>query len=94
MEAASTFTVADLEALPDTLDDTRYELIDGEFAVTHQPHTDGKLPAAPELAIEILSPGMPNEKRDRDLKPKLYAREDERIATRPPGLPWRAARSG
>ncbi len=30
---------------------------------------------APEIAIEILSPGSANERRDRDLKRKLYARE-------------------
>ena len=36
---------------------------------------DGKLYAAPELVVEILSPGSTNERRDRDLKPKLYARE-------------------
>jgi Uma2 family endonuclease len=126
------FTVSDVEALPDRLDDTRYELIDGELHVAHQPHwghqlvgtvlasallgwslesgrgmpntapglifspedgvapdvlwisherlaeglgDDGKLHAAPELVIEILSPGPANEKRDRDLKLKLYARE-------------------
>ncbi len=36
---------------------------------------DGKLYIAPEIAIEILSPGGANERRDRDLKRKLYARE-------------------
>jgi len=36
---------------------------------------DGKLYIAPEIAIEILSPGSANERRDRDLKRKLYARE-------------------
>jgi Uma2 family endonuclease len=36
---------------------------------------DGKLYAAPELAVEILSPGSTNERRDRELKLKLYARE-------------------
>lgn len=36
---------------------------------------DGKLYLAPELAIEILSPGSVGERRDRDLKRKLYARE-------------------
>ncbi len=126
------FTTADLEALPDPLDDTRYELIDGELSVAEQPHwehqfvgaalwaalqawsrqtrrgvaniapgvifspengvapdviwisrerrarglrPDGKLYAAPELAVEILSPGGTNERRDREVKLKLYARE-------------------
>ena len=35
---------------------------------------DGKLHAAPELAIEILSPGSANERRDRELKLKLHSR--------------------
>lgn len=132
MASTLRFTTDDLEALPDTLDDTRYELIDGELQVAHQPHwehqfvnltlgaalhewsrrtrlglanlapgvifspedgvapdliwisrerraqglrSDGKLYIAPEIAIEILSPGGTNERRDRELKRKLYARE-------------------
>jgi Uma2 family endonuclease len=131
MSAGVRFTTADLEALPDRLDDTRYELIDGELLVAKQPHwehqavsltlgaalrgwsrqtrlgraniapgvifspeddvapdvvwvsrerharalRDGKLYAAPELVVEVLSPGATNERRDRDLKLKLYARE-------------------
>ena len=35
---------------------------------------DGKLHAAPELIIEVLSPGARNEKRDRESKLKLYSR--------------------
>src|SRR5437867_2357057 len=35
---------------------------------------DGKLHAAPELIIEVLSPGATNEKRDREAKLKLYSR--------------------
>lgn len=35
---------------------------------------DGKLHHAPELVIEVLSPGLTNEKRDRDAKLKLYSR--------------------
>ena len=35
---------------------------------------DGKLHAAPDLAVEVLSPGTHNERRDRDAKLKLYAR--------------------
>src|SRR4051812_40243916 len=132
MSTTLRFTIDDLEALPDPLDDTRYELIDGELLVAHQPHWEhqfanlalgaalhiwstqtklgvanlapgvifspeddvapdliwigmerrarglqpnGKLYIAPEIAIEILSPGSANERRDRDLKRKLYARE-------------------
>lgn len=35
---------------------------------------DGKLHAAPELVIEVLSPGARNETRDREAKLKLYSR--------------------
>jgi Uma2 family endonuclease len=35
---------------------------------------DGKLHGAPELTVEILSPGSANERRDRELKLKLYSR--------------------
>jgi Uma2 family endonuclease len=33
----------------------------------------GHLTAAPELIVEVLSPGTDNERRDRDLKLKLYS---------------------
>jgi Uma2 family endonuclease len=36
--------------------------------------TDGKLHAAPELMVEVLSPGAANEQRDREAKLKLYSR--------------------
>lgn len=42
------------------------------LAASLQP--DGKLHDAPELAIEVLSPGGTNEKRDREIKLKLYSR--------------------
>ena len=35
--------------------------------------SDGKLHAAPELAIEVLSPGSENARRDREVKLKLYS---------------------
>ena len=35
---------------------------------------DGKFHDAPELMIEVLSPGFANEKRDREAKLKLYSR--------------------
>lgn len=35
---------------------------------------DGKLHAAPELVIEVLSPGVSNERRDREAKLTLYSR--------------------
>lgn len=34
---------------------------------------DGKLHAAPDLAVEVLSPGLKNERRDREAKLKLYS---------------------
>ena len=34
---------------------------------------DGKLHNAPELIVEVLSPGVANQKRDRDAKLKLYS---------------------
>ena len=37
---------------------------------------DGKLHAAPELVIEVLSPGSANAKRDRQLKLNLYSRRE------------------
>jgi Uma2 family endonuclease len=36
--------------------------------------SDGKLHSAPELAVEVLSPGSANERRDRETKLKLYSR--------------------
>jgi Uma2 family endonuclease len=36
---------------------------------------DGKLHAAPDLAVEILSPGRENEERDRQTKLTLYSRQ-------------------
>jgi Uma2 family endonuclease len=125
------FTTADLELLPDRLDDTRYEIIDGELYVAKQPswhHQEtcglvfahlnawsrqsdagrttvapgvlfaeddnvapdvvwvskerlpllldeaGHLRGAPDLVVEVISPGLANEKRDREAKFKLYSR--------------------
>jgi Uma2 family endonuclease len=124
------FTTADLERLPDRLDDTRYEIIDGELYVAKQPSWQhqqtcgrvfsrldawsletgageaclapgvlfgeddsvapdvawvskdrlqaliddaGHLRGAPDLVVEILSPGVANEERDREAKLKLYS---------------------
>jgi Uma2 family endonuclease len=35
---------------------------------------DGHLHAAPELVVEVLSPGVTNARRDREVKLKLYSR--------------------
>lgn len=37
---------------------------------------DGKLHSAPDLTIEVLSPGRKNELRDREAKLNLYSRRD------------------
>jgi Uma2 family endonuclease len=123
-------TVHDLDCLPDRLDDTRYELIDGVLHVASQPSLehqitchrfqmelglwsretgsgsvvpapgvifsptdavapdvvwisrerlplavgeDRKLHLAPDLMIEVLSPGSQNVKRDRELKLRMYS---------------------
>jgi len=39
---------------------------------------EGHLHAAPELVVEVLSPGAANERRDRELKLKLYSRRGVR----------------
>jgi Uma2 family endonuclease len=131
MVTTQRWTVADLEQLPEPLDDTRYEIIDGELYVSTQPdwrhqyvglrigavldawnaatnagiaitapgvilspqdavapdvvwvraerlamvlRDDGKLHAAPDLIVEILSPGRRNQQRDREKKRTLYAK--------------------
>ncbi|MBI3971477.1 MAG: Uma2 family endonuclease [Chloroflexi bacterium] len=131
MATSLRWTTADLEGFPDPLDDTRYEIIDGELYVSRQPDLghqhvciqvstalqswstvtgrgfayqapgvifaeddnvapdvvwisrerlrtalkeDGMLHEAPELIVEVLSPGAANETRDRDAKLKLYSR--------------------
>jgi Uma2 family endonuclease len=131
MSTTLRFTTADLERLPDRLDDTRYEIIDGELYVAKQPSwhhqqtcgrvfsrldawsaqsgagetslapgvlfaeddnvapdvawvgkdrlpalidAAGHLRGAPDLVVEVLSPGPANEERDREAKLKLYSR--------------------
>lgn len=133
--ALTRWTIDDVELLPEPWDDTRYEIIDGELYVSHQPHfyhqltdsrlvfelngwseqtrlgvavhapgvifavdeavapdvawvssqrlpsvlgSDGKLHAAPDLMVEILSPGHANEQRDREAKLGLYSRRGVR----------------
>lgn len=123
--------IRDLELMPQPLDDTRYELIDGELHVSTQPDwhhqetsteiafalrlwdrqwrygrvfgapgvilspedavapdlgwvsrervsrvvwDDGKLHDAPDLMVEVLSPGARNQQRDLELKLDLYSR--------------------
>ena len=39
-------------------------------------YADGKLHGAPELVVEVLSPGPANEHRDREVKLKLYSRRN------------------
>lgn len=131
MSIRERLTVADLAAIPQPVDDTRYELIDGELYVSTQPSwghqyttngfagelrswdrqvglgvtvpapgvlfaeddavapdvvwvrrdrlarilgADGKLHAAPDLIVEVLSPGRRNRERDLEIKLDLYSR--------------------
>ena len=39
-------------------------------------HPDGKLHAAPEIVVEVLSPGSENTRRDRKIKLELYSRRN------------------
>jgi Uma2 family endonuclease len=57
----------DEDVAPDVVWNSRTRL-----ALTLQ--ADGKLHTAPDLAVEVLSPGTANEQRDRALKLKLYSR--------------------
>jgi Uma2 family endonuclease len=57
----------DINVVPDVVWISR----EREKAVLHQ---DGKLHNSPELVIEVLSPGAENERRDREVKLKLYSR--------------------
>ena len=132
MATVPRFTSRDLELLPDPIDGTRYEIIDGELHVSKQPHSEhqdvcgnvyfvirswdpdkrvgrmlfapgvifsldndvapdliwisnaraidaydsaGHLRVAPELMVEVLSPGSTNEKRDQEFKLALYSRQ-------------------
>jgi Uma2 family endonuclease len=131
MPTTKHWTSKDLDALPHK-EGTRYEIIDGELYVSHQPSWHhqyacrrliavldhwslatglgepsgapgiifaedqdvapdvvwishgrlqgtldqaGHLTQAPELVIEVLSPGSTNIRRDRDLKLSLYSRQ-------------------
>ncbi|MCS6841543.1 MAG: Uma2 family endonuclease [Roseiflexus sp.] len=132
MTTITRWTIDIVETLPQ-LEGGRYESIDGELYVTHQPHVrhqitcgnmivalgsrslatgagrtiqapglifaddeavapdlvwigrarlsgvigdDGKLHAAPDLIVEIASPGKANEERDRDKNRALYDRRN------------------
>ncbi|HZQ98025.1 MAG TPA: Uma2 family endonuclease [Chloroflexota bacterium] len=131
MSVRERLTIADLAHIPDPVDDTRYELIDGELHVSTQPSwehqyttiqfggalrewdrraglgiilpapgvifaedeavapdlvwvrrerfahlvgDDHKLHAAPDLVVEVLSPGRRNRERDLEVKLDLYSR--------------------
>jgi Uma2 family endonuclease len=135
MAIAARWTTAELEGLPEPLDGTRYEIVDGELYVTTQPSwqhqvtcanivglfhawneqtragvvaiapgvvfspdnavapdlvwvsrerlplvlgEDRKLHDAPDLVVEVLSPGAINERRDRETKLTLYSRQGVR----------------
>jgi Uma2 family endonuclease len=65
--AAGLIFAEDDDVAPDVVWNSRERL-------TTTLQADGKLHTAPDLAIEVLSPGTTNEKRDRELKLKLYSR--------------------
>jgi Uma2 family endonuclease len=131
MQVRGRLTLSDIAHIPRPMDDTRYELIDGELYVSTQPdlghqftclrlgsrldrhdeltsagatyiapgvifsdedavapdvvwvsrdrlptlrHPDGKLHGAPDLMVEVLSPGRRNHERDREVKLGQYSR--------------------
>jgi Uma2 family endonuclease len=135
MATSFRLTIEDLERLPQPLDDTRYELIEGELYVSTQPSwqhqsvcgeaygefrdwivrtgngivlpapgvvfapdeavapdvvwvsqervahvlaPDGRLRDAPDLVLEVLSPGPTNVQRDREKKLEVYSRRGVR----------------
>jgi len=58
----------DNDVIPDVIWISRARLAAVEDAAGH-------LTAAPELVVEVLSPGRENERRDREVKLALYARQ-------------------
>ena len=68
IQAPGVIFAADDNVAPDIVWVAR-ERLDGLFDEA------GHLRAAPALAVEILSPGAENERRDRDVKLKLYSRQ-------------------
>ena len=54
MSTSLRFTIDDLEALPDPLDDTRYELIEGALSVAKQPHWSHQFAGAALFAASCL----------------------------------------
>ena len=78
------WTTADLEALPDPLDDTRYEIIDGELYVAKQPSLEhqyacGELYAALRAWSEQTSFGLAL------FAPGIIFAEDDNVA---PDVVW------
>jgi len=78
------WTTADLEALPDPLDDTRYEIIDGELYVAKQPSLEhqyacGELYAALRAWSEQTGQGL------AVLAPGVIFAEDDNVA---PDVVW------
>ena len=62
---------ADEDVAPDVVWISRERLADALDEAGH-------LRVAPELVVEVLSPGPANERRDRELKLKLYSRQGVR----------------
>jgi len=82
------WTIQDVAALPDN-EWIRYEILNGELFAVRSPHHKhqhvsyerlaqiqdeaGHFRGAPELVVEVLSPGKANEDRDRLAQLKLYS---------------------
>lgn len=78
MPTSLRITSTDIEALPDQLDDTRYELIAGELFVSKQPHWAHQfaslmLGAALQDWNRRTRWGGANERRDREVKLNVRA---------------------
>ena len=84
MTAALRLTVRDLELLPDPLDDTRYELIDGVLHVSKQPSYEHQWLCA-ELAFELVQWNRQSGLGRVTIAPGVIFAPDEAVA---PDLVW------
>ena len=71
VQAPGLIFAADEDVAPDVVWISRERLADALDEAGH-------LRVAPELVVEVLSPGPANERRDRELKLKLYSRQGVR----------------
>ena len=71
LEASGVIFASDDNVVPDVVWISQARL-------PHMFDEGGHLRAAPDLAVEVLSPGPDNERRDREFKLKLYSRQGVR----------------